>query len=400
MVENQGLDEENLDIETRQHEAEGSLLAGWPAILLTVAMLASAVYAFAPRPFPPFSPTQLKASEMMANGLAHQGSRYIAVGELGMIKYAEDANGPWRDAKVEPQRGATLTKVKFVGDDVALAVGHSGWLLRSEDGGKTWSELRYNEQSADPLLGVSGPFKGKASGKLFVYGAFGQYLVSTDGGRNWRAETLSVQEDGTAQNSDAGTDLSAIFGDESEGTASETDSEDYDPFASFEAGNVMTDYSTQHIYDIAEAADGSLFLAGERGMLLRSTDGGKTWQAFEDIYSGSFYGLLAVGESGMLVYGMRGHAYLTDDMGQTWAPSNIPVVQGLYSADMSGQGSILMVGASNTVLVSHDQGKSFKQVSRRGPDALASVMYLGDGRWLMAGEGGVGRESALKAADE
>lgn len=400
MVEHDDLDVEEEDI-TELHEAEGSLTGGWPAILLTIAMISAAVYAFSPRPYPPFPETQIKASQLMTNGLAQQGSRFIAVGELGRIMYADDANGPWKEAGVENPRGSTLTKVKFIGDDVALAVGHSGLLLRSEDGGKTWKELLFNEDSADPLLGIAGPFTGAASGKLYVFGAFGQFYVSTDGGQNWRRESPVVEEDEIVEDTPASESTAEavtdpaldVFGDAS----SDPTSEDYDPFAEFESGGMAADYTNRHMYDMTQASDGSLFLVGERGMILRSTDGGATWKANEEIYTGSFYGALPVGENSVLVYGMRGNAFLTRNLGKTWVESDIPVKQGLYGAAMDDDGTILLVGASNTVMVSRDAGASFRKVTKRGPNGVVSVLSLENDTWLMAGEGGVGKKSMLKS---
>lgn len=389
------VDQENdIDVDTRQHEAEGSLRNGWPALVLTVIMISAAIYAFSPRPHPPFPPTQIKASQLMTNGLAVQGSRYIAVGELGKILIADNADGPWRQAKIETQRGSNLTAVKFIGQNTALAVGHSGWLLRSDDGGESWYELAFNENSADPLLGIGGPFTGKANGKLFAYGAFGQFMVSQDGGNSWQKSTLTMAETEGEGDDDAAVEEAAAPGD-----AFDPTSDDYDPFAEFESGGMAEGFSTRHFYSMIQASDGSLYLAGERGMVLRSTNGGKSWRAAEEFYTGSFYGLLETADKHVLVYGMRGHAYLSKDQGKTWEASEIPLIQGLYGAAMADDGTIVMVGASNTILVSRDGGQSFKKVSERGPFAVSTILALNDSGWLMAGEGGIGKRSVLKAVN-
>ncbi len=382
--------EENIDVDTLQHEAEGSLRDGWPAILLTIVMISAAVYAFSPRPHPPFPATQVKPGQLMTNGLAVQGSRYIAVGELGRILVADDANGPWHEAKIEKQRGANLTKVKFIAKNTALAVGHSGWLLRSDDGGENWYELAFNDKSSDPLLNIGGPFTGKAAGRLFAFGAFGQYMVSRDGGKSWMKQTLTMAE----------TEDEEAPVEESTETIVDEFSADYDPFAEFESGGMTADYSSRHFYDMEQVSDGSLILVGERGMVLRSTNGGASWLAGEEIYTGSFYGVMAVPNDGVLVFGMRGNAFLTHDFGKTWTQSEIPLVQGLYAGAVAEDGTTILVGASNTILVSRDGGASFKKASQRGPFSLATILSLGDNAWLMAGEGGIGSRSVLKAAGD
>ncbi len=391
-------DEEIVDVDTKQHETEGSLRGGWPAILLTIAMISAALYAFSPRPHPPVPPTEIKASQLMTNDLAQQGTRLIAVGELGRILYADNPNGPWKEASIDKQRGSNLTRVKFVNDNVALAIGHSGWLLRSEDGGKSWQELRFNENNADPLLGLGGPFTGDAAGKLFAFGAFGQYLTSSDGGRSWQKESINVLEveaENAEETSAADAEVDDIFG--MNESSDDVFGDDYDPFAEFESGGGAADFSGRHMYAMKQAHDGSLFLVGERGMILRSEDAGASWTPLEEIYTGSFYGISVMPDNSLLVYGMRGNAFVSSDLGQTWQASEVPLVQGLYASAVGADGLVVVVGASNTVLVSKDNGRTFEKTTARGPNANATVLALENNAWLLAGEGGVGRKSIFRS---
>ncbi|MGB1582106.1 MAG: WD40/YVTN/BNR-like repeat-containing protein, partial [Nevskiales bacterium] len=237
-----------------------------------------------------------------------------------------------------------------------------------------------------------GPFEADAAGLLFAFGAFGQFLISTDGGRHWEQSTLNVAEDeaeveATTQTDTASTETDDIFG------MGDSGGDDYDPFAAFESGALATDYTSRHIYDMAQARDGSLFLVGERGMILRSADAGETWEAMDEIYTGSFYGITPLANDSLLVYGMRGHAFVSSDLGASWQASNVPLVQGLYDAAVDSSGMIVVAGGSNSVLVSSDHGASFVKASQRGPNAFASILTLGKNRWLLAGEGGVGKKS-------
>lgn len=381
----------------------GSLAAGWPAILLTIGMISSALYAFSPRPHPPVPATQVKAGELMTQGLAEQDGRFIAVGELGRILYADSANGPWKEASIENNRGSNLTRVKFIGKNTALAVGHSGWLLRTEDGGESWTEVQFKQDNADPLLGIGGPFTGAASNKLFAFGAFGQYLVSTNGGRTFHAEEINVleAEGEEAETSAADAEVDDIFGmGDAEDDPFGGGEDDYDPFADFESGGMAADFGSRHMYAMTQAHDGSLFLVGERGMILRSTDGGASWMPGKEIYTGSFYGIANMPDKSLLVFGMRGNAFTSSDLGESWQQSQVPLVQGLYDSAVASDGKVVVVGGSNTVLVSRDNGRSFIKTTRRGPDAYASVLYLGNNSWLLAGEGGVGKKSQFRSAGD
>lgn len=362
-------DDDGVDIE--MHESEGSMLKGWPALLLTAGMVLAAIYSFVPRPYPPFPATRVHANDFLANGLAEQGARFIAVGERGVILYTDKVEGPWQDASVTPDRGATLTRVRFVGEHTALAVGHSAWIVRSTDDGKTWQEVSFNPDSSDPLLDLGGPY----NGKLFAVGSFGQMKVSQDLGKTWQDHPLDVVEDVAQQ---------AATSD-----ATDPDSDDYDPFAAFASGGGVLAQVSKHLNSITQLNDDSLFIAGERGLLLRSTDNGATWKQLDEIYNGSFYGALNTPDGGLLVYGMRGHAFVSHDDGASWQASKIDSQQSLFAGTVTQDGTILLAGAADTVLASTDNGASFHAVLKGESSALASIIPLSKGRWLTAGEDGV-----------
>lgn len=345
----------------------------WPALLMTVVIVAAAIYSFAPRPPPPFEPTQIHADRLIINGVARSGERFVAVGENGVILTATAADGPWTPARVEPARGSTLTRVLFVGEQVAVAAGHDGWLLRSEDAGATWKEVAFEPDRSEPLLGLAGPF----DGTLYAFGAFGRFLVSTDEGRTWQAQELV--EIGRKQASAAVAPADAYA----------------NPFADIAPPD--TGLAERHLNGMAQLADGSLVLVGERGLIAHSTDGARTWRRLPEIYSGSFYGVLSVpaaagGEAGragaVLVYGMRGHAFVSRDLRQ-WTRSEIPNIKSLFGGAVTADGRVVLVGASSAVLVSRDGGRTFAEMAESDRFALASVLPLGDGVLLTGGEGGV-----------
>src|SRR5213076_2189490 len=63
-----------------------------------------------------------------------------------------------------------------------------------------------------------------------------------------------------------------------------------------------------HLYGVRAQGD-SIVIAGEQGLLLRSTDGGANFAAVASPYKGSFFGLLAARSGTLIAYGLRGHAY-------------------------------------------------------------------------------------------
>lgn len=347
-----------------------SAVSRWPAVVMAALVLGATAYSFSPRPLADFPATVLQPQGLQINGLAQQDGRWIAVGELGRILLADDAAGPWREAEVRNPRGSTLTQVAFVGDGVALAVGHDGIILRSADRGEHWDVVAFDEERSEPLLAIAGPY----DGTLHAVGGFGRYLVSTDLGLHW---TPRMIEEVKAPAPPAAADGN--------------------PYAHFAAG-FDTGIADRHLNALIGLEDGRLLIAGEGGLLARSADGGKTWTRLADIYSGSFFGALALPDNGVLVFGMRGNVFRSADGGDTWEPSKVPDVVSLFGGIREPDGRIVLVGASNTLWISEDGGRRFQPALAHDRAILADV-YPVKGGWLTAGEGGLQIQFPIAAAD-
>lgn len=354
--------------------AAASVSDSWPAFLAAVVVIGAALYAFSPRSQPEFPATQVSATRVLANGIAQQGAQFIAVGEQGQVLTASDANGPWTSAKIEPQQGSTLTRVVFPQADLAIAVGHDGWIVRSTDGGKTWKEVAFTAES-DPLLGVAGPF----DGRYYAYGAFGLLMASDDQGQTWQKLDVNIAGEGGSEaappvdpNADPFADPFATGGD--------------DPFANFDANAVG---GAGHLNAMTQAADGSLILVGERGLLLKSADKGQTWKRLPEVYGGSFFGVLSLPSKTLVAFGMRGNVFRSTDLGETWQKSTVPLENSLFGGIVDAKGNAVLAGAGNTLLRSTDDGATFTVVAALARNGLADLIALPSGNWLTAGDGGI-----------
>ncbi|NKF20926.1 WD40/YVTN/BNR-like repeat-containing protein [Solimonas marina] len=394
-----------------QRRATGS----WPALLFTVIVAAAAAWAFSPRPMPPFAPTFVHPDGFLANGLAQQGKRVIAVGEQGEILLADDLQGPWRQASVEPQRGSTLTQVRFVGPGVAIAVGHDGWVLRSTDGGETWKEaffIKTKPQADDAPAGPGGliappPGASTSAEPPDSTAAEPPPDASTSAeppdsssASAWNPEPPSTDDSGTADDA-----AQPLLPDPLLGIAGPFDGHLFAiggfglMLRSDDDGktwhHVVSDtIGDHHLNAMLRAADGSLLIAGERGLLARSTDSGQSWTVLPQVYDGSFFGALALPSKTLLVFGMRGHVFRSTDKGQTWQASTVPGNASLFGGTVTRKGQVVLVGAGSTVMVSDDDGQTFRAEHSGAAHDYAAVLPVTTDRWLVAGDAGLQLVSA------
>ena len=195
------------------------------------------------------------------------GPRLVVVGERGHILISSDDGSSWTQAKV-PTR-ALLTAVHMHDERIGWAVGHDAVILRTDDGGESWTIVHQAPEEELPLLDVW--FRDERSG--YAIGAYGYFLATEDGGITWSTRVIS----------DDDFHLNAIL-----------------PAAGPNPGHRQ------------------LFIAAEAGVAYRSVDGGESWQELNSPYNGSWFGGLAFDEDQVLLAGLRGHMFRSGDGGDTW----------------------------------------------------------------------------------
>lgn len=177
----------------------------------------------------------------------------LAVGAYNQVFATHDGGAHWQPAstRVPNPKGLHLYGVRFVGRQVFLA-GEQGLLLRSDDGGASFSTL------PTPYKGSFFGLLATRTGSLLAYGLRGNAWRSADQGASWqRADTAGLA-------------------------------------ASFSAAT--------------EAADGTLLLLSQAGDLLASRDDGRSFRTKPGAPPGVQAGGagVAVAEGAWVVAGLRG----------------------------------------------------------------------------------------------
>ncbi len=276
----------------------------------------------------------LATRSLLLDGAA-VGSRLVVVGERGHVLVSTDGGARWTQARV-PVR-ALLTAIHMHDERTGWAVGHDAAIIRTRDGGATWTLLHRAPEEERPLLDVW--FRDERTG--FAVGAYGYFLATRDGGETWTSRT--VGED---------------------------------------------DY---HLNALIPAARERLYIAAEAGVVYRSDDGGGTWRKLPSPYAGSWFAGLAPGSDEVLLAGLRGHLFRSEDAGESWTRVPTGTAATLTGAARLPSGAIALVGLEGAVLFSRDGGRSVSPRSLPSREGISAALPLADGGLLLIGAFGVRR---------
>jgi photosystem II stability/assembly factor-like uncharacterized protein len=261
------------------------------------------------------------------------GPDIVAVGERGAIFRSSDNARTWQTAS--SPLTATLTGVSFAPDAVhGWAVGHDALILTSADAGRTWQKQWQGENLTDSFLDVIA----LDNQHVIAVGAYGLFAFSDDGGKKWARRKI-IEED-------------------------------------------------YHLNRISRGPEGTLYLAGERGTLLRSSDQGIKWTRIPASYEGSFYGILPLDKRTLVAHGLRGHVFRSIDDGTHWTPIETaqPV---LLAASLRLKSNFLVfAGHPRVLLLSRDYGKTLVRWENSLTTAVAELVETPDGSILVLGEAG------------
>ena len=336
----------------------------------------------------PARPTLLAPSNLLTD-VSVAGERIVAVGARGHIIFSDDKGRTWTQGEVPVS--LTLTGVHFPTPTHGWAVGHSGVILHSSDGGANWvlqmdgnkaarlaiagleekievmearveeaddderDELEFllddlqfslSNMEADQDVGPVNPmldvwFENDQRG--FVIGAYGMLLLTEDGGETWsdQAHTLDNPE-------------------------------------------------RFHLNQIAQIGGGALVIVGEAGMIHVSTDMGDSWMAVESPYSGSLFGVTGTGNvNEIVVFGLRGNIFQSTDLGRNWQSVASELRATLNSGAVAADGRVILVGNNGLILTSTNSGQSFRGQFRDDRDDVLAVVPVNAEQLILFGEHGV-----------
>lgn len=269
---------------------------------------------------------------------ARASGRIVAAGANGVILVSDDAGLSYRQASV-PVR-LTLTSLFFLDDRTGWATGHAGAILRTDDGGDSWTVQRVDFGSDQPLFSVY--FLDRQEG--WAVGLWSLMLHTRDGGRTWQRRELPAPP-----------------------------------------GQRRADFN---LFSLFDDGHGTLFIACERGLVLRSADRGASWTYLETGYQGSFWSGTAWPDGTVLVAGLRGSVYRSDDGGSRWQASQPGLPSSITSLVRVGD-AVYGAGLDGQWIASGNRGRTFEARQREDRRSITAMVPAAQGAMALFSPSGV-----------
>ncbi|RDU96244.1 WD40/YVTN/BNR-like repeat-containing protein [Trinickia dinghuensis] len=261
----------------------------------------------------------------MMLGAAHAGSRIVAVGAHGIVLLSDDEGKTYRQARTVPV-SSTLSDVYFADASHGWAVGQWGVIIATDDGGETWKLQRSDTSTDQPLFSVY--FSDAHHG--WAVGLWSLMLRTDDGGQHWSVARLSPPPG----RNKADLNLFRIFADRS----------------------------------------GTLFVAAEQGFVLRSRDGGVSWEYLKTGGKGSLWAGTVAADGTLFVGGLLGHLYASRDEGGTWAAVDTGTDSSITDLATAGD-RVFGVGLDGLTISGQSNAQRFVAKHRQDRQSLTAVVF-------------------------
>jgi len=343
------------------------------------------------------------AADLARVAANESGSVLVAVGTQGTIQRSTDSGRTWQPAKNTTTDTDLRTVVNQGGSRIWIAAGTNGRILRSVDDGKAWtvveSQLKATFQAlfVDPdtrsiLIGGDDGFVGFSSdagvswqvtaismpdpvtpitgfhrfGKLLLAtSALGRFLTSEDDARSWDLLQSSTKAFFTDCAFDPLRGAIVMTGHNGDVLRSP------DGGRSWEGSEISIDGNKNFLSAIRfDARSGSLVAVGQGGTFARSTDGGAQWTKASDEMVGDVRGIIDdAARSRLVVFGTGGMILTSTDSGTHWRAARSPLDFSLREITKAARGeAVVATGKLGAVLRSVDAGASWQTLSVQYPN--------------------------------
>ncbi len=278
---------------------------------------------------------------------------------------------------VHAQTTNTLTDVEMSDANRGVAVGFSGTILTTNDGGVTWTTQSSGTTNNLYSVSVFSLYSTAVGGDPLFGG--GRVLRSTNNGSSW-----SMQSSGTGSLL-----LGISLPDASNGTAVGNNGAIVHTTNGGATWTSQSSGTTNHLYETQFVDANNGLVSGSQGTILRTVDGGATWVKQTTGTPYSLYGVSFVSSSVGTVVGDAGTILRTLNGGSTWTAQSSGTTTILRSVSFVDANNGFAVGDGGTILHTTNGGSSWASQLSGTPYSINCVSVINANTAIAVGYGGM-----------
>lgn len=278
-------------------------------------------------------------------------------GWRGTIMRSENGGQTW--SRVQVPTEADLNSIAILDANTAIAVGSSGNIMRSVDGGRTWEKIA--SPTSETLNGVAAV----SGGEAVAVGWHGTIIRTSDGGKSWTSSFADSDRSLNFESVDFtpdGTGMAVSTGGRVYKTTAATGwqlltlpSADlklfsvdlYDPNTALVAGNIEMEKA---------------YSVGGKTVILKTPDGGYVWEFGPRDWNADLLAIRFIDGQNALTTGWDGVVLRTGDGGRGWYAMVSHTNQALRAIAPVDASTIFAVGDGQTIIRSQDGGFTWEKI--------------------------------------
>jgi photosystem II stability/assembly factor-like uncharacterized protein len=274
-----------------------------------------------------------------------------------------------------PSSDARPSDLFFVDDNTGLAAIGAGIVYRTKDGGATWTPV------TNPPRAIRGLWFANQNDGYGV-GDGGQVIRTDDGGQSWGDRSTSATDDDLLSINCASAD-----------TCVATTRRGNELLRTTNGGQSFTSVSpaTQRLFAAAFAGPSRVVSVGNVGTTVVSNDAAETFSRVGDELGGAFTSLRAASPTIAYAFGRAGSLARTTDGGQTWAEMDAATSDDLVDISFPTTTTGFALDSVGQLLRTRNGGQSYEILNTGATEAPDAVLALDEQRVVLVGPVGLRR---------
>lgn len=371
-------------------------LAGIVTAIITSTSLSAAVIAETFDPLHSPAAQAPRAEQGLLIDIEQTIHHTFTVGDHGIVLSQAVGVDRWQQAMVPTS--VLLTSISVVDAEHIWAAGHQGALIRSTDGGESWQFVLDGQQ----LLALEYEWLQEKQAELeeAIENAEDEYEIEE---LEFELDELFFHIGGAEIQFDVGPTkpfLDVHFFNRNVGLVVGAYGIILRTSDGGESWQVMNDAIDNivgyHINKLVEGPDQSLILVGEAGLLARSDDLGESFEMLDSPYHGSLFGAIFDAENRLWVHGLRGNLYVAED-GYSFQQVQVNTRYNLNGATRLVDGRLVFVGHAGVLAVVNPDSQEVELFNHPSGVPISNVVQGTGNELILVGRAGV-QTFALPAA--